>query len=293
MATKKKTEQAAPKVWPVQMIPTKLIHQDPKNTQKQDRATFAKLMENIEEQGFDEPIIVIPHPDLPGEYVVMGGNHRHGAAKKLGMEEIPAVIRTDWDHVQASLQSIRRNYARGKIDKAAFSKIINSLQNDFQIDLDDIQAGAGFSDEEDFAAMYEQEKAMAEEASSASTERTHNESAGKIKLLDDLGLILSYIAEEYGDTAVHSFIVFPAAGKKHMFVQANNALKTVVTKIAAACVEKGLDINTALAGLLQIGLANTSFISPSPDLNKVREAEALNTTDEDDTDFAKIEATHE
>ena len=54
----------APKVWPVQMIPVAKIHRDPKNTQKQSRKVFAELKKNIAAAGFDEPIVVIPHPCL-------------------------------------------------------------------------------------------------------------------------------------------------------------------------------------------------------------------------------------
>jgi uncharacterized ParB-like nuclease family protein len=274
----------APKVWPVQMIPVVKIHRDPKNTQKQSRKVFAELKKNIAAAGFDEPIVVIPHPDKPGEYMAVAGNHRTEAARALGMVEVPAVVRTDWDVVTAQLQSVRRNYARGQIDKDAFATLVNELEQVNNVSLEEIYSGMGFSDVEDFAEMYRKEKEETEKI-----QRTTNESAPKVKMMDDLGIILSSIFESYGSTAPFSFIIFPAGEKHHVFVQSSNALKRVLTDIMAACVEKGFDVNTALAGLLQIGSAHTNFLKKDEKKNElVLDAAEELTEDEADTDFEAI-----
>jgi len=268
----------------VQMIPLSKIHRDPKNTQKQSRKVFAELKKNIASEGFDEPIVVIPHPEKPGEYMAIAGNHRTEGARALGMKEIPAVVRTDWDVVTAQLQSVRRNYARGQIDRDAFATLVNELEQVNNVSLEEIYSGMGFSDVEDFAEMYRKEKEETEKV-----HRTTNDAAPKVKMMDDLGIVLSSIFESYGNTAPFSFIIFPAGEKHHVFVQSSNALKKVLTDIMAACVEKGFDINTALAGLLQIGSAHTNFLKKDEKKNElaVEAAEAL-TTDVADTDFEPL-----
>jgi hypothetical protein len=265
------------------MIPVVKIHRDPKNTQKQSRKVFAELKKNIAAAGFDEPIVVIPHPDKPGEYMAVAGNHRTEAARALGMIEVPAVVRTDWDVVTAQLQSVRRNYARGQIDKDAFATLVNELEQVNNVSLEEIYSGMGFSDVEDFAEMYRKEKEETEKI-----QRTTNESAPKVKMMDDLGIILSSIFESYGSTAPFSFIIFPAGEKHHVFVQSSNALKRVLTDIMAACVEKGYDINTALAGLLQIGSAHTNFLKKDTKNQLAVEAAEASTTDPGDTNFDDV-----
>lgn len=284
MAKKKKDDQeaaVAPKVWPVVMIHKDNLHLDPTNTQKQSRKTFKELRANVREQGFDENLIVIPHPELPNDYIIKSGNHRFQAGCAEGMVEFPCVVRHDWDAVTAHLQSVRRNYARGALDKDAFTALIDQLQTEHQINVDEIQEGMGFGGDVDaFAELYSME--AVEKAEAEQVERTRTDAAAKVKLVDDLGLIISYILENHGESAPWSYLIFPSANKTHMFVQANNSLKKVMNQIAAVCVERQLDINVVLTGLLTLGANQTDFLktkTPVVEEEGVRLEEAAEDTE--------------
>ncbi len=273
------------KVLPSQMISVDLLEYDTKNTNKQSRSVFKALVENIRLEGFDEPLVVIPHPQMAGRYLIIAGNHRCKAAKTLGYTELPCIVREDWNEATAYLQAVRRNTSRGALDKAAFTVLVDELQSTSEMSMSDIQEGMGITDVDVFADMYVAEQAIAEQHQ-VHEERVTNNNAKKVKLIEDLEMVLTHIFEEYGNTVPSSFIVFPSGGRKHLFVQANNSLKNVLTKVAAKTHEKGMDLNTVLSGLITIGLYNSDFLGNT---NKVEGAAAENVTAPEDTDFDAVE----
>ena len=278
------------KIWDSTLIHKDKLVKDPKNTNKQSRATFKALQENIKENGFDEPLIVVPNED--GEtFTIFSGNHRFPAGLALGMVEFPCIVRDDWDQAKAYMQSVRRNYARGSVDKNAFSALADTLSMEYELSQEEVMEGMGFGDdEESFAALYERMQ-EAEESASNTTPKPKNTNitaAAKVKLMDDLGLILSHIFENYGESVPFSFVIFPAGDKQHMFVQSTNALKKVLQQIGAACVEKQIDINTALAGILTIGVNQTEFLKAKPDVTaRIKAVVEEATDDPEDTNFEK------
>lgn len=284
-AKKKKAKKNGVKIWQTTLLPAEQLNEDPANTQRQDRKTFEELKKNIQEHGFDENLLVTLNED--GEtYTIRSGNHRFRAGRAAGMVEFPCVIREDWDEVQAALQSVRRNYARGEIDRVAFTAVVDDLQSSHSVNLEDIYEGMGFNDAEAFSVYYEKEREKEEQI--ARDVVAGSEGAAKVRLMDDLGLVLSHIFEEYGDTVPCGFIVFPAGGKKHMFIQSTNALKKVLGSVAGRCRETDLDLSTAVAGLLQIGINNTSFLAENKK-EELEDQEAEMTDDPDDDEIEVIE----
>lgn len=154
---------------------------------------------------------------------------------------------------------MRRNYVRGSIDKAAFSEQVDRLASEEGLPLDAIYEQMGFEDAEEFSKLYEKEKKREEEAARAAVETSTSASA--VRILEDLSTVLSSILAEHGHTVPNSFIVFPAGSKHHMYVAANPALKNSLQAVAEQAVAQGIEINIALAGLLQIGMTQTGFLS--------------------------------
>jgi hypothetical protein len=243
------------KVHMAELISTELLFEHTNNSQKQSRHVFTELKKSIEDNGFDETLLVRP----VGEgYEVVSGNHRFRAGKSLGMQEFPCVIRDDWDDVAASIELVRRNYVRGKIDAASFTAAVDTLSKQAKLPLEAIYENMGFEDHDAFAEYYKTEKKIQKRVAQDVAD------ISKIKMIDDLGIILSTIFENYGHTVPSSFLIFPAGGKKHMYVGANAALKNILEEVASRCILEGLDINVALAGLLHIGAAQTNWFSESP-----------------------------
>lgn len=261
MASKKKTvieetPKSSPTVHKVQMIPDTLLFEHPNNTNKQSKHVHQELIDSIQANGFDEPIIVVPRHDGEEGYFIVSGNHRRRAGRVAGMEEFPAIVRDDWDEVEARIQLVRRNYVRGEIDRALFTEEINRLTNEHQLGLDIIMERMGFEDAESFSEFYKQEKKR--ERSIGQAVAAQN-SISQVKMIDDLGTIISVMFEKYGKTVPNSFMMFPLGGRNHLFVQITPALKKTLDAITTKCVADGLDINTALGGLLQIAAHHTGF----------------------------------
>lgn len=87
-----------------------------------DEAAFDELLEAIREQGQDSPILVRPHPDAEGRYMIVFGHRRHRVARTLG-RNVRAVVRdlADQDHVIAQGQENSARADLSFIEKAVFA----------------------------------------------------------------------------------------------------------------------------------------------------------------------------
>lgn len=258
------------KIHLAKLVNVSLLAEHPNNSNVQSKHVFKELKESIMINGFDEPLIIVPRKDGNAGYFVVSGNHRFRAGKELGYEQLPCIIREDWDEVESEIQLVRRNYVRGQIDRVAFTESVNRLAREQSLALDVIMERMGFDGAESFAEFYKterkREKAM---AAGVAASTAH---AAQVKMIDDLGTIISVMFEKYGKTVPQSFMIFPLGGKNHIFVQITPALKKSLDAITTKCVAEGLDINTVLGGVLQIGLHTTKFFSKDGDIKRVVES---------------------
>lgn len=259
-----------------EMISKDELFVHPQNSNKQSRHMFNELRKSIRENGFDETLIVVPRAEEEGfGYWVVSGNHRFKAGVAEGMSSFPCVVREDWDEIKEQVELIRRNYVRGKLDRDKFTVAVDVLAEGHAMSVDDIRAEMGFADSEEFMDLYRKQREQEEQV-----ERVRSDNAPKVKMIDDLGMVLSGIFEQYGDTVDQSFIIFPAGGRRHMYVAATPALKRVLEQVAAKCIAEHMDINMVLGGLLAIGLDNAAFMTPEVDMDAVLEAGSEDGSDE-------------
>lgn len=261
--------EAPKKVHLAKLLPVALLAEHPNNTNVQSKHVYKELKESILAGGFDEPLIVVPRKDVESGFYVVSGNHRFKAGKEVGYDQLPCIVREDWDSVEAEIQLVRRNYVRGQIDRVAFTETVNRLATEQALGLDVIMERMGFESSEDFAEFYRTEKKR-ERATAAAVASTS--AVQQVKMIDDLGVILSVMFEKFGSTVTQSFMIFPIGGKNHIFVQITPALKKSIDAITAKCVADGLDINTVLGGLLQIAIHHTDFFRAQKDQSAVVEA---------------------
>jgi len=240
------------------MISADLLFEHPRNTQKQSKHEFEELCKSIEMNGFDESLLVQPREGQDG-YWIISGNHRKRAGVKKGMTEFPSVIRSDWDSVKSQIELVRRNFVRGQIDKRAFSDAVDMLSLEASLPKATIFEQMGFENDEAINALYEQEKEEIRQVEKVAKEAASSD-GGIIKLMDDIGYVVSNILAKHGHNVPHSFIVFPTGGKNHMYIAANPSLKKSLEGIATMCSSQNLDINVALAGIIAVGLDETGFI---------------------------------
>jgi len=67
------------------------VHQHPDNI-REDLGELDQLAGEIKALGLMNPLLVYPHPDRAGDYVVQDGNRRRAAAAQAGLLEVPCVV---------------------------------------------------------------------------------------------------------------------------------------------------------------------------------------------------------
>lgn len=88
-------------------VPVDSIRPNKYNSNVQSARDFELLCKSIQEDGFDQPVIV-----HKATSEIVDGEHRWRAAKRVGMVELPVVF-SDMDEVQRRIATLRHNRARG------------------------------------------------------------------------------------------------------------------------------------------------------------------------------------
>lgn len=87
------------------------IHSHPANP-RHNAVADNELVESIREQGLIHDLVVAPHPEIEGEYILIDGHRRFDALTRNGWTYAPAKIRLDLvdagDQLAAMLATIRR-----------------------------------------------------------------------------------------------------------------------------------------------------------------------------------------
>lgn len=130
-------------------LPIGAVHPNPWNPNKQTERQFAAEVESILDNGFVMPIVVRENPDLPGEWQIIDGEHRHKALSQIIANKddgafnipqlvesgtIPAVVLSP-DDPRAKRLTIILNETRGSADTAEMAALLAELQEELGGDL--------------------------------------------------------------------------------------------------------------------------------------------------------------
>lgn len=111
------------------IVPVGEIVPDPDNYNKQSRAVYAKLLASIRKFGFTDPLIVRRNPDGEG-YMIVGGQHRHQAARELGLPAVPVIDLGEMSAADAHAHLITLNETKGSADQDALASLVQSIKLD-------------------------------------------------------------------------------------------------------------------------------------------------------------------
>lgn len=147
-----------------QMVPVAQMRPHEHNPNRGDEAA---LEASVKQNGFYGSVTVRPHPDEPGAYQILAGEHRWRLAARRGVLELPAIVLRDIDDVQAVRILLADNEVtrRGSYDQDALDRALATLPDMAGTGFDAVlAAAAGVKGAEDD----EEAKAGAEEGAGGS-----------------------------------------------------------------------------------------------------------------------------
>lgn len=240
IVTRKKPERTKLEVLD---IPVEDLMPDEDNPNEMDEATFDQLIEEIREQGFDEPIIVRPHPTVKGKYQIGSGHHRTKAAMVLGMLTVPAIIK-HWTDREQKVALVKRNALRGDLNKGKLVKLYKELSKGK--DGVQVQRELGFTNQKKFEAMYDE----AMKTLTPKQKKKLAEAKEKIKSMDDLSSVLNRIFKESGSELDEGYLVFSFGGKNHHYFQIDQETENTLQSIIANCKSHDMSYTDAMKQLV-------------------------------------------
>lgn len=124
------------------MLPVSLLRPHPDNPNVGDEQALA---DSVDDNGFYGAITVRHHPDEEGAYQILGGEHRWRLACRRNQEELPAIVLTSVDDVQAVRIMIDDNEVGrlGHNDKDALDRCLDTLGDITGSRFDHVLAEAG------------------------------------------------------------------------------------------------------------------------------------------------------
>ena len=229
-------------------IPMSKVRPNDWNPYERTEEEFSLLLDTIEQDGWDQPIVVVPDDTDPGHFIVIKGEGRWGVAKALEQETIPAVIRTDWEVVDQMVMTVRDNEVRGSIHKSKFNTFWSELKKIYDVDVQQLRSEMGLFDDYKFNKLLTVEKQKEQKAIEELAEGAKTQAS---KIVDSLTDIVQSIFSEAGDTVDKSFMFFYHKGKPHMLIEADREMIDALNDLTAHLKGSGQDINEFLVSAIQ------------------------------------------
>lgn len=214
------------------MIEVDHIHPHPDNPRK-GLGDLSELAESIKKKGIMQNLTVVPKEDEPGEYTVIIGHRRHGAATMAGIQEVPCVIVEDMSAKEQVSTMLEENMQRNDLT-------IWEQAQGFQMMID----------------LGDTEEEIAEKTGFSKTTIRHRLNIAKLdqdelreKEQDEnfqLSLKDLYELEKVDDIEVRNKILKDATDNRNLVFKVQNHLKTVernkkTKKIVSMLEEKGIE----------------------------------------------------
>jgi ParB/RepB/Spo0J family partition protein len=218
------------------------------NVNEMKSETFNRLVEEIREVGFIEPIQVVEDKSNLGNYTIIGGEHRYYACKYLGYKEIPCIILKSGKFDDIDLQkfvSIRLNILRGKINPEKFVKLYDEMADKYGAEA--LQKLMGFTDTEEYMKLVKAiGRSVKDLGLGDKATKEFEKKAKNLKDVDQLADLLNDIFSKYGNTLEYDFMVFNYGGKNIYWVKLDRKVKKVMDDIIERCLGNKETINRYL-----------------------------------------------
>jgi ParB/RepB/Spo0J family partition protein len=232
-----------PKIAQTILIPIDKLQFSEDNPQEMTDDKFNVLVQKIKDEGFVDPLRVIPLGD--GFYKVYAGEHRTKAALVAGYKELPCVVR-EMEDDKRKFEMVKDNIVKGNLNPEKFTKLVNSVQEKYGREIAREMFAMSPSE---FDRYYQDVK----KALPPELQKKLEEAKGEIKTIEDLSTILNKLFSEYGETIVYNFMILSFGKQKHLYVQCDKELWDIVTQVSSKCAEEKVDINVKFKEIFQKG----------------------------------------
>lgn len=221
------------------------------NPNMMDQDDFNRLVREIEDVGFIDPVQVVPVEE--GRYRIIGGEHRVAAAVELRLPTIPAIVLDGprWqDEDLQKLVTVRLNMLKGKMNPEKMAVLYRQMAEKYGEDA--LQNLFAFTDQQAWDKLVSGIKqGLSKAALPKEKQREFAEKAKEAKTLKDLERILNELWSSYGDTVQLSFMIFTYGKREHFYVAMDRKTREAVKRVAAHCKGHAKDINTVLGPAIQ------------------------------------------
>ena len=139
------TEVVADRTSALLDVPLGSIVPNPRQPRTQfDEELMASLAASIRELGVLQPILVRAVPDVAGQYELVAGERRWRAAKRAGLQTIPAMVKTV-DNASSLEQALVENLHRQDLNALEEAAAYQQLIEDFGLTHDEVATRVGKS----------------------------------------------------------------------------------------------------------------------------------------------------
>lgn len=219
----------------IQYLAINLIEPNSWNPYEMDKVTFNALLENIKEQGFDDPLTVIKLDN--GKYRVIDGEHRLQGASALGMKEVPCIVKEKLDEDTQKLQTIRRNHIKGDINKKKFSRLVKEYCDRNKLDHETVAAKMAFKNSKEFLKYIIDKKKKDKELLGIETKEDKLISERLVKkLVED-------ILRKNVDNLENGYLQFAYKGKEFVSIQMSKETCDALNRTIKYVQENGVSLD--------------------------------------------------
>jgi ParB family chromosome partitioning protein len=106
-----------------------------------EETDLEQLADSIREQGIVQPLIVTPDPK--GGFIIVAGERRWRAARRAGLESVPAVVREVRDERHLLELALVENLQRADLNALEEAEAYHALHQDFGLSQEDIAQRVG------------------------------------------------------------------------------------------------------------------------------------------------------
>lgn len=256
------------------------IHPNDWNPNELSDVMFNRLVDDIQNIGFLQPVLVAPEKD--GTYRIVDGEHRYEVAKMLDMEDIPCVVVSgDFaeDETKQKFQTMRMNLIRGRVDKRKLAALVNELA--VTMPVEEIAESMAFDDVDALKSLIEDTRQTLPQEMRKEFDKAKDE----IKTVDDLSLVLNRLFTKYGSTLPYHYMIMDFGGKEHLWVRMSRPDLDKVKGFAEVAREAGITFSSLVMEALK-STASPEYISANQDKFEAAKREDENSGQDPDEEGA-------